>query len=399
MKSSDYISLEKQYVAPNYNPLDVIITKGQGAWVWDVDGKKYLDFLAAYSALNQGYSHPKVLNAMIEQASTVSLTSRAFRNDKLPILAEKLCNLLGYEMMLPMNSGAEAVETALKAARKWGYTKKGVSPEKARIIAMENNFHGRTISIVSFSTEEDYRQGFGPFTGGFDVVPYGDFDALSKMVTDETVAVIMEPIQGESGIIVPPEGFLRKVRQLCDENRMLFIADEIQSGLGRTGKLLAVDWEEVKPDMVCLGKALGAGFYPVSAVVGSTEVLTVFKPGEHGSTFGGNPLAAAVAIAALDVIIDERLVEKALENGKYVMERLEVLKQHPMVKEVRGRGLWIGIELKPEAGGARKYCQTLMEKGVLAKDTHHHTIRLAPPLIISREDLDFGIDRLLEVLG
>lgn len=398
MRTSDYISLEKQYLAPNYNPLDVVIEKGEGAWVWDVEGKKYLDFLAAYSALNQGYCHPRVLNAMIEQAKNVTLTSRAFRNDKLPLLGEKLCNLLGYEMMLPMNSGAEAVETALKAARKWGYTKKGVAPGKARIIAMENNFHGRTISIVSFSTEDDYRDGFGPFTDGFDIIPYGDFEALEKAITPDTVAVLLEPIQGESGIIVPKDGFLKKVRNLCTTNKMLFIADEIQSGLGRTGRLLAVDWEEVKPDMVCLGKALGAGFYPVSAVVGSREVLTVFKPGEHGSTFGGNPLAAAVALAALDVLIDEKLVERALELGAHAMNRLEVLKSNPLVKEIRGRGLWIGIELVPEAGGARKYCQALMEKGVLAKDTHHHTIRLAPPLVISKEDLNWGLDQILAVL-
>jgi len=398
MNTKQYVALEKQYVAPNYNPLDVVIAEGSGVWVKDVDGKKYLDCLAAYSALNQGYSHPRVLKALVDQASKVSLTSRAFRNDKLPLLAEKLCTMLDYEMVLPMNSGAEAVETALKAARKWGYVKKGVPAEKARIVCMENNFHGRTVTIVSFSTEEDYRQGFGPFTPGFDVVPFGDIDALRRVITPETVAVLTEPIQGESGIIFPPDGWLKQVKETCEENNMLLIVDEIQSGLGRTGKLLASQWEGVKPDMVCLGKALGAGFYPVSAVVASKEILSVFKPGEHGSTFGGNPLAAAVAMAALEVLEEERLVERAQDLGVFAMEKLSVLHDHPMVKELRGRGLWIGIELQPEAGGARKYCQALMERGLLAKDTHHHTIRLAPPLVISKEDLSWGLDQVIAVI-
>ena len=397
MKTKDYIEMENKYLAPNYNPLDVVISKGEGVWVYDVEGNKYMDFLAAYSALNQGYVHPKVFEALKNQASKVTLTSRAFRNDQLPLMAKKLCDLLGYEMMLPMNSGAEAVETALKAARKWGYVKKGVKEKHARIITMANNFHGRTISIVSFSTEEDYKAGFGPFTPGFDVVPYGDLEAVKKAITPETVAILTEPIQGESGIIIPPEGFLKGIKDLCKANDMLFIADEIQSGLGRTGKMLACDWENVKPDMVCLGKALGAGFYPVSAVVSSREILTVFNPGEHGSTFGGNPLGAAVASAALDVLVEEKLVENALELGKYAMERLAPLAKHPMVKELRGRGLWIGLELKPEAGGARKYCQKLMEKGVLAKDTHHHTIRMAPPLIIKKEELDWALDKVFEL--
>lgn len=399
MNTQQYIDLEKQYVAPNYNPLDVIITEGEGAWVKDVEGKKYLDCLAAYSALNQGYSHPKILKAMVDQASKVSLTSRAFRNDKLPLLAEKLCNMLDYEMVLPMNSGAEAVETALKAARKWGYVKKGVPMEKARIVCMENNFHGRTVTIVSFSTEDDYKKGFGPFTPGFDVVPFGDIEALKAAITPETVAVLTEPAQGEAGIIFPPDGWLKEVKALCEEKEMLLIADEIQSGLGRTGRLLASEWEGVKPDMVCLGKALGAGFYPVSAVVSSKEVLTVFNPGEHGSTFGGNPLAAAVALAALEVITEEKLVERAERLGNMAMEKLAPLKNHPLVKELRGRGLWIGLELKPEAGGARKYCQELMERGVLAKDTHHHTIRLAPPLIIEEKDLLWALDQVIEVLN
>ncbi len=399
MKTQDFVAMEKKYLAPNYNPLDVVIESGEGVWVTDVEGKKYLDFLAAYSALNQGYCHPRIKKAMLDQVEKVTLTSRAFRNDKLPLLAEKLCNLLGYEMMLPMNSGAEAVETALKAARKWGYKHKNVPEGKAHMIAMSNNFHGRTITIVSFSTEEDYRAGFGPFTDGFTVIPYGDVDALEKAITPHTVAVLMEPIQGEAGIIIPPEGTLRKVREVCDRNRMLMIADEIQSGLGRTGRMLACEWENVKPDMVCLGKALSGGFYPVSAVVGSAEVMTVFNPGEHGSTFGGNPMAAAVAIAALDVLVEEKLVERAEELGRAAMDKLAPLKTNPLVKEVRGRGLWIGIELKPEAGGARKYCMKLMEKGVLAKDTHHHTIRLAPPLVISREELLAGLDKVLEVLA
>ncbi|MBU1536961.1 ornithine--oxo-acid transaminase [Myxococcota bacterium] len=399
MNTKQYIALEKQYVAPNYNPLDVVIAEVQGVWVKDVDGKKYLDCLAAYSALNQGYSHPKVLKAMIDQATKVALTSRAFRNDRLPLLAEKLCTMLDYEMMLPMNSGAEAVETALKAARKWGYVKKGVPSEKARIICMANNFHGRTVTIVSFSTEDDYRKGFGPFTPGFDIVPFGDIEALKKAITPDTVAVLTEPIQGESGIIFPPNGWLKQVKETCEAHNMLLIVDEIQSGLGRTGRLLASSWEDVKPDMVCLGKALGAGFYPVSAVVSSREILSVFKPGEHGSTFGGNPLAAAVAMAALEVLEEEKLVERANELGKFAMEKLSVLKDHPLVKEIRGRGLWIGLELKPEAGGARKYCQALMDRGLLAKDTHHHTIRLAPPLIISKEDLSWGLDQVIEVIA
>lgn len=399
MNTQDFIALEKQYLAPNYNPLDVVITRGEGVWVWDVDGKKYMDFLAAYSALNQGYCHPKIKKAMLEQLENVTLTSRAFRNDKLPLLAQKLCNMLGYEMMLPMNSGAEAVETALKAARKWGYIHKKIPEGRAHIVAMTNNFHGRTITIVSFSTEDDYRNGFGPFTEGFTVVPYGDVQAVENAITPHTVAVLMEPIQGEAGIIIPPEGTLRRVREICDQHHILMIADEIQSGLGRTGRMLACDWENVKPDMVCLGKALSGGFYPVSVVVGSREVMTVFNPGEHGSTFGGNPLAAAVAIAALDVLVEEKLVERAAELGKVAMDKLAPLASNPLVKEIRGRGLWIGIELKPDAGGARKYCMKLMEKGVLAKDTHHHTIRLAPPLVITREELLTGLDRVLEVLS
>ncbi len=399
MNTEQYISLEKQYVAPNYNPLDVIITEGKGAWVKDVEGKKYLDCLAAYSALNQGYSHPKVLKALVDQASKVALTSRAFRNDKLPLLAKKLCTMLDYEMALPMNSGAEAVETALKAARKWGYLKKNVPMDKARIVCMENNFHGRTVTIVSFSTEEEYKKGFGPFTPGFDVVPFGNIEALRAAITPETVAVLTEPAQGEAGILFPPEGWLKEVKTLCEENQMLLIADEIQSGLGRTGRLLTSQWEGVKPDVVCLGKALGAGFYPVSAVVSSREVLTVFKPGEHGSTFGGNPLAAAVALAALEVLEEENLVQRAEELGAKAMKKLSVLHNHPLLKELRGKGLWIGIELKPEAGGARKYCQALMERGVLAKDTHHHTIRLAPPLIIEESDLMWALDQVIAVLG
>ncbi len=399
MNTQECISKEKQYLAPNYNPLDVVITRGEGIWVEDVEGKKYMDFLAAYSALNQGYCHPKIKQAMLDQIERVTLTSRAFRNDQLPILAEKLCTVLGYEMMLPMNSGAEAVETALKAARKWGYKYKNVPEGQANIIAMSNNFHGRTITIVSFSTEDDYRSGFGPFTSGFTVIPYGDLDALEKAIGPNTVAVLMEPIQGEAGIIIPPEGTLKKVREICDRNRMLMIADEIQSGLGRTGRMLACEWENVKPDMVCLGKAISGGFYPVSAVVGSREVMTTFEPGQHGSTFGGNPLACAVAVAAVEVLVEEKLCERAEELGKVAMDILAPLRDNPKVLEVRGRGLWVGIELKPEAGGARQYCLKLMEKGLLAKDTHHHTIRLAPPLVITREELVAGLKLVLEVLA
>jgi ornithine--oxo-acid transaminase len=398
MNSQELMELESRYVAPNYKPLDVVITHGKGVWVYDAEGNKYLDFLAAYSALNQGYVHDRVLNVMIEQARACTLTSRAFRNDKLPIFAKELCEFTGYEMMLPMNSGAEAVETALKSARLWGEKVKGVAKGKGEIIACSNNFHGRTITIVSFSTDEDYRDGFGPFTPGFKVIPYGDTDALEAAITPNTVGFICEPIQGEAGILIPPAGYLKKVREICTRNNVLWIADEIQSGLGRTGKVFAVDWEDVRPDMITIGKALSAGFYPISAVVGSRELLSLYMPGQHGSTFGGNPLASAIATEAIRVLREEKLVERSAELGEYLGARLAELK-HPLVKEIRGRGLWFGIELKPEAGGARGYCEKLMSMGLLCKETHTHTIRLAPPLTITKEEIDWALDKIFKVFA
>jgi len=397
MHTQDYIALEEQYNAHNYKPLDVVITRGEGVWVWDVDGHRYLDCLSAYSAVNQGHCHPRIVQAMLKQAQKLALTSRAFRNDQLPLLAKELCELTGYEMVLPMNSGAEAVETALKAARKWGYTVKGVADDQAEIIACSGNFHGRTISIITFSPEEQYRDGFGPFTPGFKLIPYGDADALERAITPNTVAFIVEPIQGEGGVVVPPDGYLRRVRELCTGHNVLMIADEIQSGLGRTGKLLACEHEGVRPDVVTLGKALSGGMYPVSAVVASEEVLGVFNPGDHGSTFGGNPLACAVAREALDVIQDEGLCERAAELGDYLMARLRGI-QSPHVKLIRGKGLFVGIVLKYEAGGARRFCEALKERGVLAKETHEHVIRLAPPLVITREEVDWALEQITEVL-
>jgi len=395
--TQDYIALEDQYNAHNYKPLDVVLTRGEGVWVWDVEGRKYMDCLAAYSAVNQGHCHPRIVRAMVEQAPKLALTSRAFRNDQLPLLAKELCELTGYEMMLPMNSGAEAVETALKAARKWGYTVKGVADDRAEIIACSGNFHGRTISIITFSPEEQYRDGFGPFTPGFKLIPYGDAGALERAITPNTVAFIVEPIQGEGGVIIPPQGYLKRAREICTAHDVLMMADEIQSGLGRTGKLLACEHEGVRPDVVMLGKALSGGMYPVSAVVSSKEVLGVFSPGDHGSTFGGNPLACAVAREALRVIVDENLCQRAAELGSYLMARLREI-ESPHVRLVRGRGLFVGIVLKREAGGARRFCEALQERGVLAKETHEHIIRLAPPLVITREEIDWAVERVAEVL-
>jgi ornithine--oxo-acid transaminase len=393
-----YIDLEERYGAHNYHPLDVVLSRAQGVWVYDVDGKRYLDCLSAYSALNQGHVHPRILAALQDQAARITLTSRAFRNDQLPQFYKELSDLTGYEMSLPMNSGAEAVETALKLARKWAYLVKGVPRYQAEIITCQNNFHGRTISIVTFSTEPLYRDDFGPFTPGFVVVPYGDAEAIEKAITPNTAAVLVEPIQGEAGVIVPPEGYLKRIRQICDKHNLLFIADEIQTGLGRTGKLFACDHEDVRPDMVVIGKALSGGFYPVSAVVADQDLLGLFEPGEHGSTFGGNPLGAAVARAALKVIVDEKLIENAAKMGTYFMEQLaEIPSRH--VKEVRGKGLLIGVELKPEAGGARRFCEALKNHGILAKETHQHVIRFAPPLIIDQATIDWALPSIREVLA
>lgn len=392
--SRKFIELEEQYGAHNYHPLDVVIERGEGVWVYDVDGKKYLDCLAAYSAVNQGHCHPRIMQAVVEQVKRVTLTSRAFRNDQLPLLYKLLHDMTGYDMSLPMNSGAEAVETAVKAARKWGYTVKGIPTDKAEIIACAGNFHGRTVTIVSFSTEDQYRDGFGPLTPGFVVVPYGDAAALEAAITPNTAAFMVEPIQGEAGIVLPPDGYLKKAEALCRANNVLFICDEIQSGLGRTGKLFAHQWEGVSPDMIIVAKALSGGYYPISAVLASKDVLGVFQPGDHGSTFGGNPLACAVARAALQVIIDERLVERSAELGAYFLGRLRTL-QSPAIREIRGRGLWIGVEMH---GPARPYCERLMQEGLLCKETHEHVIRLAPPLVITREDIDWAFDRLKKVL-
>ena len=396
MESKDLIVIEDLYGAHNYHPLDVVISKAQGIWMYDVEGRKYLDFLSSYSAVNQGHRHPRIVKALINQAKTLTLTSRAFRNDQWPLLAKELCDLTGYSMVLPMNSGAEAVETAVKTARKWAYQKKGVPRDRAEIIACANNFHGRTVTAVSFSTEPLYRQDFGPFTPGFVIIPFGDVNALEKAMTPNTAAFIVEPIQAEAGILIPPDGFLRKAREICSRNNVLFIADEIQTGLGRVGKLLACEHESVRPDIVVIGKSLGGGCYPISAVLADREILGVFKPGEHGSTFGGNPLASAVARESLKVIQEEKLVDNAAERGAYFLEKLKKIKSKA-IREIRGRGLLVGIELRPEAGGARRYCEELMKEGLLCKETHEHVIRFAPPLVIRDKDLNWAFKRIREV--
>jgi ornithine--oxo-acid transaminase len=399
--AEDYIEVEDRYGAHNYHPLDVVITRGEGCWVWDVEGKKYLDFLAAYSAVNQGHCHPRIVQALVEQAPRLALTSRAFRNDRLGDFYRELSELTGYPKSLPMNTGAEAVETAIKAARRWAYRVKGVPDGQAEILVFRENFHGRTTTIVGFSTEEGSRAGFGPFTPGFTILPYGDAGAVEAALAergDRIAAVLVEPIQGEGGILIPPDGYLRRLRELTKEHRALLVIDEIQSGLGRTGKLFAFEHEGIRPDAVIVGKALSGGMYPVSALLATDEVMGVFDPGSHGSTYGGNPLAAAVAVEALRVLVDERLAERSAELGAYALERLRKLAS-PHVKEIRGRGLWIGIELHPEAGGARRFCEALQREGLLCKETHTHVIRMAPPLVISREDLDWALERIEGVLA
>lgn len=397
MNSQEFIEIEEEYGAHNYHPLDVVIDKAEGVWVTDVEGNRYLDCLSAYSALNQGHVHPKILNALIEQASKVTLTSRAFRNTQLPLFYRDLSELTGYQKSLPMNSGAEAVETALKLARKWAYQVKKIPHYQAEIITAAGNFHGRTISIVSFSTEAAYRDAFGPFTPGFVTVPFGDAAALEKAITPNTAAIMLEPIQGENGVILPPSGYLQQVSRLCKQHNVLFIADEIQTGLGRTGRLFACDHENVRPDIMIIGKALSGGFYPVSAILADTLLLDLFTPGEHGSTFGGSPLAAAVARAALNVIVEENLVENAAVLGEYFQDQLAEIPS-PYVKEVRGKGLLIGVELKPDAGGARRFCEAMKQKGILAKETHTHIIRFAPPLIIDRATIDWALPAIRQVL-
>jgi len=396
--SAELIALEEAHGAHNYHPLDVVVAKARGVWVWDVDGRKFLDFLAAYSAVNQGHCHPRIIAALKQQAERVTLTSRAFRNDQLGPFCAEITSLTGFARVLPMNSGAEAVETAIKAARKWAYTVKGVAADRAEIVAFAGNFHGRTTTIVSFSTDEQYRDGFGPFTPGFKVVPYGDAEAAARAITPNTAAILVEPIQGESGIVVPPAGFLVRLRELATANRVLLLADEIQSGLGRTGRLFAYQHEGIRPDVVVIGKALGGGCVPISAILADDEVMGVFKPGDHGSTFGGNPMACAIARAALAVLVDEGLIDNSARLGDYFMERLVALKSK-YVKEIRGKGLWIGVELKPELGGARAYCERLRDRGLLCKETHVDTIRFAPPLVITREEIDWAIERIAEVLA
>ncbi len=394
MNTQEYIRLEDQYGAHNYHPLDVVIERGEGIWVYDVEGKKYLDFLAAYSAVNQGHCHPKIAETAREQIAQLTLTSRAFRNKQLPLLYKDLHDISGMDISLPMNSGAEAVETAIKAARKWGYTKKNIPDNKAEIIVCSSNFHGRTTTVISFSTDEDFRRGFGPFTPGFKVIPFGDAKALEEAITPNTAAFLAEPIQGEAGVRIPPDGFLKQAQEICEKNNVLFILDEIQSGLGRAGKMFAYQHEDVQPDAVIIGKALSGGFYPVSAVLSKKEVLGVFNPGEHGSTFGGNPLGCAIARAALKVIQEEKLVENSAELGAYFLNKLKELKSSK-IKEVRGRGLWIGLELTEKA---RPYCEKLKDEGMLCKETHDTVIRFAPPLIIKKEDLDWAFERIKKVI-
>lgn len=396
MDTKDYVVLEDVYGAHNYRPLDVVIQRAKGIWVWDVEGRKYLDFLSAYSAVNHGHCHPRIVKALENQAKRLTLTSRAFRSDQWPFLAKELCDLTGYEMVLPMNSGAEAVETAIKTARKWAYQKKGIAQDHAEIIACSNNFHGRTVTIISFSTEPLYRKDFGPFTPGFIVVPYGDLQALESAVNPNTAAFLVEPIQAEAGINMPPEGYLKKAKEICEKNNVLFIADEIQTGLGRTGRLFACDYEQVKPDIMVIGKSLGGGCYAISATLSSREILGLFKPGEHGSTFGANPLACAVAREALRVLVEEGMIENSAEQGSYFLEKLKTIKSRH-IKEIRGKGLLIGIELKSGAGGARRFCEALKEEGLLCKETHETVIRFAPPLIIKQKELNWAFKRIQKV--
>ena len=397
MGADDYIKLETEYGAHNYEPLNVVLSRASGVWVWDVTGKKYLDCLAAYGACNQGHCHPKILKTMTEQMQRLTLTSRAFRNDQLGPFYRELCELTNSHMVLPMNSGAEAVESVIKAVRKWGYRVRKVPDGQAEIIVCKNNFHGRTITLIGFSTEEQYREGYGPFTPGFKTVPYGDADALERAITPNTVAFLVEPIQAEAGIIIPPLGYLKEARELCSRRNVVMILDEIQTGLGRTGRILAEEHEGIQADVTVIGKALSGGFYPISAVLSNKEVLGVFHPGDHGSTFGGNPLACAVARTALKVLVEERMVENAAAVGNYFIERLSKIKSD-YIKEVRGRGLMIGVELLPEAGGARAVCEKLMEKGVLSKECHQNVLRLTPPLVIKREEVDWAVERIVDVL-
>lgn len=398
MKHEEYIELENRFGAHNYKPLDVVVSRGEGVWVWDVDGNKYLDCLSAYSAVNQGHCHPKIRQAMIEQLDKLTLTSRAFRNDQLAPFYEEICELTNSHKVLPMNSGAEAVESVIKTVRKWGYQVKGIPEDKAEIIVCADNFHGRTITIVGFSTDPTSRTGFGPFTPGFTIIPFGDADALENAITPNTVGFLVEPIQGEAGVKIPPLGYLKRCKELCEKAGIPLILDEIQTGLGRTGKLLAEEHEGIEADLTLVGKALSGGYYPVSAVLSNTEVMDVLKPGEHGSTFGGNPLACAVARMSLKVLVEEGLIENGAKMGDYFMDELKNLK-NPMIKEVRGRGLMIGLEFLPEAGGARQYCEQLKQRGLLCKETHDNIIRFAPPLVITKDTIDWAMEQIQSVIG
>jgi len=399
MNAKDYLEMERTYGAHNYHPLPVVISKAKGVWIWDVDGKKYIDMLSSYSAINQGHLHEKIVAAAVDQLGRVSLSSRAFSNDRMAPFLKKLCELSGMEMALPMNTGAEAVETALKLARRWGYRKKGVPENQAEIMVCENNFHGRTTTIISFSSDPGSKDGFGPFTPGFVTIPYNDLQAVEKAVNERTVAMMVEPIQGEAGINVPSEGYLKGLRKICDEKGILLIIDEIQTGFGRTGKMFAFEHEGIKPDVLCVGKALGGGLYPVSAALSSREIMSVFTPGSHGSTFGGNPLGSAIASAALDVLVDEDLCERSVEMGAYFVKKLKEL-NCPRIKEIRAKGLLIGAEFHLGPGETvRPVCEKLMENGVLAKDTHEKTIRFAPPLVISKEEIDWAMERIGKVFA
>ena len=397
LSAKELIALEERHGAHNYHPLEIVITRGEGVWVWDVDGKRYLDFLAAYSAVNQGHCHPRLVRRLTEQAHRLTLCSRAFRNDQLGQLCHEIGALTGYDRFLPMNSGAEAVETAIKLARKWGQTVKGVPADQGEILVFDNNFHGRTTTIVGFSSSTQYREGFGPFAGGYRLLPFGDADAVAAAMNERTVAILVEPIQGEAGIVIPPEGFLHRLRDITHKHGALLVADEIQSGLGRTGALFAFQHDGIRPDIVIVGKALSGGCYPVSGILADSALMDVFQPGDHGSTFGGNPLGAAVAREALRVLIEERMIENSAKLGAYALERFRGIRS-PHIQEVRGRGLWIGIELKPQAGGARRFCEQLAGEGILCKETHTHVIRVSPPLVISRQELDWAIDRFETVL-
>ena len=395
---AELMEIELELGAHNYKPIDVVLSKGEGVWVWDSDGKRYLDCLSAYSAVNQGHCHPKIREALIEQSGKLTLTSRAFRNDQLALFYQEICALTNTSKVLPMNSGAEAVESAIKAVRKWGYEVKGVPDGQAEIIVCRNNFHGRTLSIVSFSTDPTARRNFGPFVPGFKVIPFGHAEALEAAITSNTVGFLVEPIQGEAGVIIPPDGYLRAVREICSRHNVMLILDEIQTGLGRTGKLLAEEHEGIEADLTLVGKALSGGFYPISAVLSNSEVLGVLRPGEHGSTFGGNPLACAVARTAVRVLIEEGMIENAEQMGAYFVERLKDIRNN-LIREVRGRGLMVAVEFEPEAGGARAYCEALKEEGVLCKDTHVNTIRFAPPLVINRDDIDWAFERIAPILA